>query len=255
MTGGKGADVFVYTKGDGNDVITDYAEDDIVSINADTVNKTSKSGNNVVLTLASKGKITITGGADKVISYVDAEGEHTYPESVKFNGKGTVATLTSAYSKDEFKINDYDDYKDTVINIDASAVIHDVSITANKLANKIIGSDENDNIDGGAGADSINGGKGADTLVGNTGDDTLIGGTGNDILTGGSGADVFVYNSGDGNDVITDYAEADTISIKSDAVSKIIAKNGHIIFTLASKGKITINGGNDKVISYVDADG
>ncbi|WP_415403522.1 Hint domain-containing protein [Tateyamaria sp. SN3-11] len=38
-----------------------------------------------------------------------------------------------------------------------------------------------------------------------TADDTLTGGTGNDTLTGGAGDDVFVYNTGDGDDVITDF--------------------------------------------------
>ncbi len=254
LTGGAGADIFVYTKGDGNDVITDYDEDDTIQINSDTVSKTTAKNGNIIFTLASKKKITITGGADKVITYVDADGEHTYPETVKFNSKGTAATLTSAYSKDEFKINDYDDYKNSVVTINAAAVTHDLSITGNKLANKIIGSDEDDTIDGGNGADSIVGGKGADSLVGGKGDDTLEGGKGNDILTGGAGADIFIYNSGDGNDVITDYDEDDTIQINSDTVSKITAKNGNVIFTVG-KNKITITGGADKIISYVDAEG
>jgi Ca2+-binding RTX toxin-like protein len=38
-----------------------------------------------------------------------------------------------------------------------------------------------------------------------TADDTLTGGAGDDTLTGGAGDDVFVYNTGDGNDVITDF--------------------------------------------------
>ena len=257
LTGGKGADVFVYTKGDGNDKITDYDDDDMISIKSAIVNKvsTSKDKKDIIFTLDTKNKITITGGVDKVISYVDSEGEHVYPEPVKFNGKGTAATLLASYVKDNFDLADYDDYKDSVVNIDASAVNHDISITANKLANKIIGSEENDYIDGGNGADSILGGKGADTLVGDNGDDTLEGGTGNDSLTGGKGADVFVYNKGDGNDIITDYAEDDTISIKSDTVNKTTTKNGDVVFTLTSKGKITVAGGADKVINYVDADG
>jgi len=35
--------------------------------------------------------------------------------------------------------------------------------------------------------------------------DTLTGGTGDDTLTGGAGNDVYVFNPGDGNDVITDF--------------------------------------------------
>jgi Ca2+-binding RTX toxin-like protein len=51
----------------------------------------------------------------------------------------------------------------------------------------------------------LDGGNGNDTLLGGNGADTLIGGTGNDILTGGKGGDVFVFASGFGKDVITDF--------------------------------------------------
>ena len=44
-------------------------------------------------------------------------------------------------------------------------------------------------------------------------DDTLTGGTGNDTLTGGAGDDVFIYNVGDGDDVITDFNTGNSASI------------------------------------------
>ncbi|OYD95338.1 hypothetical protein CDG76_10190 [Nostoc sp. 'Peltigera membranacea cyanobiont' 210A] len=60
----------------------------------------------------------------------------------------------------------------------------------------------------------MNGTNSADNLVGNnsneiinaqTGNDTIAGNQGNDILTGGDGKDKFVYNLGDGVDIITDF--------------------------------------------------
>ncbi|MEH1971448.1 DUF4347 domain-containing protein [Nostoc sp.] len=60
----------------------------------------------------------------------------------------------------------------------------------------------------------LNGTNGADNLVGNNyndiinaqaGNDTITGNKGNDILTGGGGKDKFVYNLGDGVDIITDF--------------------------------------------------
>ncbi|MGF1937655.1 MAG: DUF4347 domain-containing protein [Nostoc sp. ChiQUE02] len=60
----------------------------------------------------------------------------------------------------------------------------------------------------------LNGTNGADNLVGNNyndiinaqaGNDTITGNKGNDILTGGGGKDKFVYNLGDGIDIITDF--------------------------------------------------
>ncbi|MGH1377430.1 MAG: calcium-binding protein, partial [Alphaproteobacteria bacterium] len=54
---------------------------------------------------------------------------------------------------------------------------------------------------------------GSDYVYGQTVyDDTLIGGEGDDYLYGDTGDDVYVYNLGDGNDTITDYAGFDKIS-------------------------------------------
>ena len=62
-------------------------------------------------------------------------------------------------------------------------------------------------LDGGAGDDLLVGGAGLDVLIGGTGHDTLEGGLGLDVLTGGAGADHFVFNRGDGPDLVTDFQQ------------------------------------------------
>lgn len=57
------------------------------------------------------------------------------------------------------------------------------------LGNLIIGTADNDSLNGSAYADSINGQEGSDTLNGGGGDDTLTSGTGNNVLNGGDGVD------------------------------------------------------------------
>jgi Ca2+-binding RTX toxin-like protein len=59
-----------------------------------------------------------------------------------------------------------------------------------------------DVLDGAAGNDSVSGMGGDDMLFGGAGNDTITGGTGTDILDGGDGTDTYVYNPGDGDDVI-----------------------------------------------------
>ena len=92
-------------------------------------------------------------------------------------------------------------------------------------AEKMYGYAGNDNISGLAGDDSIYGGDGDDTIYGNegsnlldggsgndtirgedyiAGNDTIIGGTGNDTLEGGAGDDLYLFNLGDGQDLIDD---------------------------------------------------
>jgi len=65
---------------------------------------------------------------------------------------------------------------------------------------------------GGEGDDLIDGGAGDDILVGDAdgqiggsgGNDILVGGAGNDTLVGGGGQDTYLFESGDGIDVIVD---------------------------------------------------
>jgi len=105
---------------------------------------------------------------------------------------------------------------------------------------QVNGGDNADNLFGGADNDTLNGGNGLDRLFGETGNDqlsgnadndilngdagfdTLDGGIGDDELTGGSNWDVFVFGNGFGNDVITDFDQANAFeAIDLSAVSAI----------------------------------
>ena len=57
---------------------------------------------------------------------------------------------------------------------------------------------------GDASSNILAGGSGNDTLTGNLGDDSLEGGTGNDLLRGGAGNDTYIFNLGDGADIVRD---------------------------------------------------
>ncbi len=70
------------------------------------------------------------------------------------------------------------------------------------------GDDGNDQLFGGIGNDIINGNDLDDVLFGGAGFDTLNGGAGNDILSGNFNADFFVFDDSFGNDVITDFNQA-----------------------------------------------
>ena len=250
ITSNGAGNIFVYAAGDGNDVITNYAEEDKIKITSGKVSKKTTKGNDVILTIGD-GKITVKNAKGKLVTYITENGiEYTYPESVKFNSKITSATLLNTFTKNTFNVADYGSLLNTV---NASAVTHNINITGNKEANKIIGSSQDDLIDGGAGADTLDGGAGNDSIFGGAGNDSIFGGAGNDSLTGGAGADVFVYSSGDGNDLITDYKEEDKIQFLS-GTPKISTKKDDVIFTVGS-GKITVAGGKDKIITYVDSKG
>ncbi|NHZ35238.1 putative Ig domain-containing protein [Massilia rubra] len=69
------------------------------------------------------------------------------------------------------------------------------------------GTDMGDTMSGGEGNDVLDARGGDDILYGKGGDDTLIGGRGNDQLSGGSGSDTYVFNLGDGRDLLIDTRE------------------------------------------------
>jgi hypothetical protein len=70
------------------------------------------------------------------------------------------------------------------------------------------GGDGNDQIYAYGGDDVLHGEAGNDSLYGQDGSDTLIGGAGNDTLEGGTGGDTYIWNLGDGNDTINNYASS-----------------------------------------------
>lgn len=91
---------------------------------------------------------------------------------------------------------------------------------------EVDGGEGNDVISGGFGDDMLDGGEGDDALDGEIGDDVLrggagsdimVGGPGNDRMQGGPGPDFFTFESGSGNDVVSDFSSEDTIVVAEDA--------------------------------------
>ena len=77
LTGGDGKDIFVYSAGDGKDVVTDYtAGPDKIKIASGTISSTSYSGNNVIFNVGN-GSITVQNGKGKKITIVDAADKTT----------------------------------------------------------------------------------------------------------------------------------------------------------------------------------
>jgi hypothetical protein len=118
----------------------------------------------------------------------------------------------------------------------------------------LFGGNGNDTLNGGAGDDTLFGGNGNDTLNGGAGNDTLDGGRGDDTVVGGKGADkaflgagndTFVWNDGDGSDVVEGQAGFDTLVFngKDDTTAEqmSISANGSRATLFRTQGTINMD--------------
>ena len=80
-------------------------------------------------------------------------------------------------------------------------------VVGSNFTDVLMASDAGIVLEGGGGDDYLMGGAGFDVLNGGTGADVLTGGGSWDVLTGGAGADHFVFTSGVGPDLITDFQQ------------------------------------------------
>ena len=151
-------------------------------------------------------------------------------DSINFN----IGTAVGGLGKDKITVATYTPnatiYGDLTPEEDAEQTQGDNdTINASQGANLIYGGGGNDSIWGNGGADTIHGGAGNDTIntgtgegvqdgiyatiYGDAGDDNIVvqmikntvsGGTGNDTITGyNTGEEIFVFQKGDGTDIIS----------------------------------------------------
>jgi Ca2+-binding RTX toxin-like protein len=94
-----------------------------------------------------------------------------------------------------------------------------------------------------AGNDYLDGGADADVIFGNAGDDILVGGTGDDTLFGGTGQDTYVFNRGNGKDIIYDN-KADNNVLRFGAgisASDVTLRLGSLLLDLGQGDAIHLN--------------
>ena len=123
---------------------------------------------------------------------------------------------------------------------DIAGSVHGDDLRGDANANRLFGN---------GGDDVLNGRGGADTLMGGDGNDTLTGGAGDDTLIGGLGADTFVFNTGFGDDRITDFdVTQDLLEIRLSMLNATPANGASV---LADYGSVS---GNDTVLDFGGGD-
>ena len=224
-----GSGLIQYAAGDGNDTLN-YSSSYRIKLTSGKIDRAVLSDNNVVLRVG-EGSITVTDAKSKPIYITNADGTSTVltlnnkdEESFAYNAKKNAFTVDSDFTG----TISASEYVSGVVSIIASDVEEPIEINGNANSNVIVGSREENTINGGAG------------------NDTLIG---NGILTGGDGSDFFVY--GGGLATITDYtAGVDRISLNTAQIAEVALSGNDVILSTGDEDSLTIVNGKDKKITF-----
>ncbi len=212
--GGAGNDLFVYTAG--NDVIGDYAAGDKISLGT-AISSAKLNGSDAVFT-TSGGTLTVKNAKGKSLSLITSTGSEL---STIISGSNAVQNLTRSNTKPNIRFNGGAG-NDTLTN------------WAGGKGATVNGWSGNDSIKNTAANALINGGLGNDKIINSGANVTIEGGKGNDTLWGGNGADTFIYNSGDGKDVIYNFDNKDMLQITGVWTAAYYKASGRVVFKVDS---------------------
>src|SRR6185312_7477249 len=239
LFGGTGNDTFVWNPGDGSDTIEGGDGSDTLQFNGANIAETvdiaanghrvrfTRDVANIAMDVNGVENINFNalGGADN-ITVGDLTGTDVTKvtlelgvngvgdgqiDQVTVNGTGKADQITVVGSGTEVAVLglaaevdvDHPDGDGLTINAGGG----NDTINASGLAAGLVGL----TVDGGAGNDTITGSQGADHLLGGDGNDTVVGGRGDDVAFLGNGNDTFIWNPGDGSDVVEGQAGTDTL--------------------------------------------
>jgi Ca2+-binding RTX toxin-like protein len=264
---GAGDDVFQWDPGDGSDVVEGQDGHDTMLFNGANVSENidvSANGNrvrffrdvaNITMDLNEVERIDFTarGGADTIVVN-DLTG--TDLTEINLDLAGVPGSGSGDGQADTVIVNGTNGDDVILVGSDASGVFvrgltAQVTIVAPEAANDTLvinalgGADVVDASGLAAGNIrlTLNGGDGNDQFLGSQGDDLVVGGRSDDVAHLGAGDDVFVWNPGDGNDIVEGQAGLDTLQFNGANVGENIniSANGDRVRFFRDVANITMD--------------
>ncbi|MEZ7912511.1 MAG: calcium-binding protein [Propionivibrio sp.] len=209
LSGEAGDDTYVFTRGDGQDLIIDDSVQNgaknvvhFVDYVLSDVTALTRNGDNLAIRFANGDAVSLSGYYYRAYNW----GDHCVSE-VKF-ADGTRLGVPALVAQLGVHLTDG---SDTAYFLNLDDRVH-----GDGGNDTLYGYGGNDLLDGGAGGDLLYGGVGDDVLQGGAGNDTLHGDAGNDHLEGGADNDYLydvsgaaLFNGGDGADTVIGGASAE----------------------------------------------
>ena len=273
---GAGDDEFVWNPGDGSDAVEGGPGNDTLLFNGSNVNENiniaasgthvrfSRDVGNVAMDLHSIEQIQFNalGGADTTtVGDLSATGVKQVTVNLDSPpGSGTGDGQADSVIVNGRAINDHVTIAGSGTSFTVTGLPATVSVTGSEGANDTLvintlgGNDKIDasglaagvthlTIDAGEGDDNITGSNGDDVLIGGAGNDLITGGRGNDVAFMGDGNDAFVWNPGDGSDIVEGQAGIDTLEFNGSNTNENmnIAANGSRVRLFRDVGNVTMD--------------
>ncbi len=249
LRGGSGSDMYVYASGDGYDRIIDGSgtEDTIYfssELNSEDLRVSRITGtSDLMLHFGTPGQGIVLENQWNVTSPVIEQFHFVAEDGLDAGDIASLylATLTTAGA-------------DTIIGSAAGERIYggDGGDTLSGLSGDDVldGGNGDDRIEGGWGGDTMRAGAGNDVLIAGPGNDTLVGGPGNDTLSGDGNEDTYVFNVGDGQDVLSEYSRTGSWGGNDRLELGIAIASGNVTIAQADSGRdliLSINGTTDRI--------
>ncbi|TBU99373.1 calcium-binding protein [Stutzerimonas kirkiae] len=272
IVAGDAQDTYLFNRGDGQDLITDYGGTDKLVFGEGITQEdlfVSRKGNDLIIRVKDASGSTNTDQLT-VKNWYSSAGYQI--ESVEFSDghKLLAGQLTELghiiYGTEE---------ADTLVGFDAGVTItagagDDTLASIGRGTNTLLGGEGNDSITYSYYADNtIEGGEGDDRIQvdythnSSSNKNTISGGRGNDVIVAGYARDTYLFNRGDGQDSITDYGGTDKLvfgnGINSDDLWLRRAGNSLEVSIVGADDKITLEnwftGSSYRIEQIAAADG
>jgi Ca2+-binding RTX toxin-like protein len=273
---GAGDDTFIWNPGDGSDVVEGQAGNDTMVFNGSVTSEMfdlSANGGRLRLTRNLGNVVMDTNGVEQVnlnafngndiITVNDLSGTDVTKVNLNLEsspGSGSGDLLADTVNVNGTAYADNIQIQGSGGNYSVSGLAALVTVVGSEGANdqlvvSALGGDDVVNaaglaagvatltVDGGAGNDMITGSQGNDMLLGGDGNDLIIGGRGNDTALMGDGSDTFVWNPGDGSDVVEGQGGFDTMVFNGANVNENIdlSANGSRLRLTRDIGGVTMD--------------
>ena len=278
----------------GNDLITAFGDDDTLQIMSGTISEVSREDDKSFLTIG-ENIVTVEGGLVNIIDQngnpISTNTDFVWKRDGNKITYGSEDSAQILLELDGVEEDSEPALEDNTVKLSADNFSEDgVTVISNNggYSFEVLedsyssgtffkGSDGKDsitnngselNIDAGAGKDSIvnnavnvtlNGGAGSDKIINNATNVEISGGAGNDNITVTGGEqykNIFSYSNGDGNDILYNFTENDSIKIADDSAVEANINGKDIEFKVGS-GSIKIKDGATarREVLFVDSNG